>query len=1650
MLKKRLISLIIIISILFSALPMISFAEEQSGGMTSDEILQEYERIASEFEAQKEQDRLNDLLYTSLEEEQDKEDPNGTVGIMSVSSTSLESVDTPVIPESTMGINRNDYESVSIYDGSMSFDYPIVNLPGKNGMDLKLNLQYNSSMALHDFDGNIGKPQDQCDFGFALGWMFTAPKFDSDTNKNIVVLPDGQIMTKKWSNIASKQYFTDSNGGERMLQDVIWNSSINGVNYYDDRKTTKNGSINPTYTYEDRYGNWVKYDYSGNRLTKIYDSLGRSIHLNYNNSQCTVTLQIGTIVETLATIYLTEYWVDCWAVCAIDDAEYNRTTISYRNNGDHYNSLGTNVHSIYVPPYYYNQFFSNFLVYLIDEISYPTGGKSTYTYNAKKETVSVKYKLQNNQSYNFQIPYYKFSVDEQTSEGSGALIDKYVYSFKDFTSGNNKLRESTINIKGNFSNYYIYTFNLHKNPSTENFTTQDGKRITSFGYHSNIPELLTSKAVIFNENNNTRTSESWIYYTDSYPTYSKGLVKEYRDQHGKFTENTYYNYGLLNTSTLKQSDAQNAATIYEINNDLHTNGKAVSTSTITGQGLKVATDYDYDSVGQITEETVTKSEMVDSQYVDMGTLTTKYIYDYNKKTAQPVEMKVLNFRTNSDVVSASGGFTTIDTDLKTSYEYDFYDRLYTSKMHLSASNIHTTTYTYYDDGKPKQITNPDGSFVKYDYTYKQNSASNTITVTNTGNKNNLDNNQYITKSILDDFGFVLKQQEKNSNGVFVDFAEYSYVDGNVDYSIDTTGVKTSYKYDKMNRLKKVEYHENKASTIAISSINVNYNYLANGNLSKTVTDQFGYPFTTYYDKWGRVNKTEARKDGVTITTSQGFEYNWQNQVTEMLDANGQKIETEYDLLGCTTKVTNQLGEETEYKYGFVNSPIQVKTAGDSENNYKYDVLGRLLETEDALGQKQYYAYNAYGDIIKQIDRNGTVTSTSFHTKSRLPSMTSSANNSNYLGTQYHYYGLGQLKSVEKADGSDSVSYAYKYNNLISTVTENGRTMTYDYDAKNRLSTVVDYYNHTTTYGYNDPLSRLKTITQNNETITYSYNLRNELTSEQHGTSNLITYDYDEMGNLKFIQNGYYNNPNSYINRYDYIYDNRGNRRFETETVFGNTPVQKEYIYDDINRLKKEIYPDGSITDYSFDKNGNIALKEMQHPIGYSYNFKANDEERQIANISLHNTLYAYDANNRLINSTETIQGTGATYSGRIEAITDFDYDANGNTVRKEISGHLDNKVVDYVYNIHNQLTDYKEDGQTKGAYTYYADGMRKSKTVGSLTTDFLYRDGTIVNESIGGNVSAINYIGLTGIYARHSSAVSAKYLKNGHGDVVSLIENGVVTTSYDYDAYGNQKTLESNGRDRNPFRYCGEYYDDESGLIYLRARYYDPEMGRFLNEDPIRDGLNWYAYCGNNPIMYIDPSGLSVWLIHGTKISGKGGSPSTWTSDFRTYISKFYNNEEVFAPKWTGGNSVEARADAAENIAFEIEKWHKENPDDPIRIIAHSHGGNVAFMVVDILASKGLTTGAIEVETLITIATPIRSDYKMWLGKPAQHLNVYSNSDKVQISGGGINGGVTAKRTYDGATNVLIEGKGHSDMHSKVDVWKLFIAPLLALPSNVA
>lgn len=151
-----------------------------------------------------------------------------------------------------------------------------------------------------------------------------------------------------------------------------------------------------------------------------------------------------------------------------------------------------------------------------------------------------------------------------------------------------------------------------------------------------------------------------------------------------------------------------------------------------------------------------------------------------------------------------------------------------------------------------------------------------------------------------------------------------------------------------------------------------------------------------------------------------------------------------------------------------------------------------------------------------------------------------------------------------------------------------------------------------------------------------------------------------------------------------------------------------------------------------------------------------------------------------------------------------------------------------------------------------SNGTRKV-TQDNDTAWYYWNRGYVSNEAGGASFTATNHIGVQGIFARTMDTTTHYLFKNGHGDVENIYpqETGA-TSSYTYDAYGNIYRYSPNYNDNVPITCIGEYLDEESGLIYLRNRYYNPSTGRFITEDPIKDGFNWYAQYGNSKERWCD------------------------------------------------------------------------------------------------------------------------------------------------------------------------------------------------------
>ena len=236
------------------------------------------------------------------------------------------------------------------------------------------------------------------------------------------------------------------------------------------------------------------------------------------------------------------------------------------------------------------------------------------------------------------------------------------------------------------------------------------------------------------------------------------------------------------------------------------------------------------------------------------------------------------------------------------------------------------------------------------------------------------------------------------------------------------------------------------------------------------------------------------------------------------------------------------------------------------------------------------------------------------------------------------------------------------------------------------------------------------------------------------------------------------------------------------------------------------------------------------------------------------TVYTYDNNNRLLTEAKTEDGATAT--------TSYTYDANGNTLTVSTPANAENEAVTkaYSYNRFNQQISVLTNDLPTAQYTYNAQGIRTTKTVGTEQTSFLLDGGNVVAEIQGD--ATTNYLRGVNLISKTVNSAADFYLFNAHGDVVNLTNaTGITTKSYDYDAFGNERTPDE--ADPNPFRYCGEYYDAETGTYYLRARYYAPWLGRFMTEDTCKGShkdplsLNLYLYCAGNPVGYFDPSGNS-------------------------------------------------------------------------------------------------------------------------------------------------------------------------------------------------
>ena len=492
------------------------------------------------------------------------------------------------------------------------------------------------------------------------------------------------------------------------------------------------------------------------------------------------------------------------------------------------------------------------------------------------------------------------------------------------------------------------------------------------------------------------------------------------------------------------------------------------------------------------------------------------------------------------------------------------------------------------------------------------------------------------------------------------------------------------------------------------------------------------------------------------------------------------------------------------------------------------------ETDNASSQLAASTDHITGNITKfGYDGNKLNKAAMFNSSgTKLGEESFTYDNANRVAANEYVYGTNSVKEtreyVTTEDAANLDERVSNYNFAVNNSTVVSSTNSYDKFKRLKEKTITVGDNEVVkTYIYNKTWSSVTAHTMNNvRTHYYSRNHDNRMrvnaeTDADAGYENY--YSYDDYGQLTRENNGHYGKTILYT------YDNIGNITkaqkydYTTGTVSG-TPTEDTYVYSTNYPDRLTSFNGKSIT---YDNNGCVKTYD-----GWTYSW----HKGRLKFISKR--------------TASSVSSTSRAFIGGTSRDYTFTYDAYGQRTLK--------KYTYFPGSIHPR--DYMTSCTT--AYEYDLHGRLLSDT-----RTLNYNDGTIITKKFVFIYEESEIVGA--IFTNFGGTETYYYDKNPRGDVINILDNsGNIVVTYAYDAYGNCTLCydtNSDLADSNPIRYRSYYYDKDTGLYYLNARYYNPQWRRFISPDDTAyldiesvNGLNLYAYCGNDPINYADPSGNSV------------------------------------------------------------------------------------------------------------------------------------------------------------------------------------------------
>ena len=734
-------------------------------------------------------------------------------------------------------------------------------------------------------------------------------------------------------------------------------------------------------------------------------------------------------------------------------------------------------------------------------------------------------------------------------------------------------------------------------------------------------------------------------------------------------------------------------------------------------------------------------------------------------------------------------------------------------------------------------------------------------------------------------GNVLKQAILGTDGECLESSTRYDLKDRATHRTNPAGGVTRYLYDRNDRLRK-EIRPYGYEPESDDGAGVSYTYDSRGNRLRTTNalgevvqelsynlrnqpviqeDTFGNRTELSYELDGKIK--DIRRSGNHQRTLQQYEYNARGQITGVVDGNQNPISYDVDSWGRITGIGFVDGVKEGYEYTPAGQVSRTIDGNGNAVQYRYNSLGKVSERIDQLGDTETFRYDEEGNLSLHIDRDGRQLQRACNVFGQpVYEKASDAEGKHTNISTWHYDSLGRVTRAV-CDGK-SYEYIYDaYGNLKEKRSNGKRLVSYTHDRAGQITEIRDPTGVSTRYEYDILGRRSRIFNDDGLEVRYGYDALNRIRHIRYGNGVETACTYDGDGNIRTLETRAGENV---LLSFAYRYDGNGNRTAKTGTqaalggiTAGNNALDLSYNYDVRGQLLEE-RRNGASVSYAYDKAGNrIRKTDAQGEIRYLYNEK-----------------------NQLIEEESPADRK------------QFSYDRQGAIIEEKNAAGI--RL--FSYNSRRQQTRVETETGSVQENRYDAEGLRFELLENGRRTSFVYHDGELLQEE-GREEQGTSYHLGAGMEAFRRGQELSYYHRDEQLSTVFVTDGqGEIRNSYQYDAFGIP--LETTEQLNNRIRYTGQQYDELTEQYYLRARYYNPVAGRFMQEDVYQgDGLNLYAYCGNNPVVYYDPSGYYTALgnlFTDSVIETKGNS-----TDLKIAILKMITGDADISDATVGSHQAQ-------------------------------------------------------------------------------------------------------------------------------------------------